>query len=37
MTLTNSECLWYALLYAFMWLGAGYYFRIVVEALKELT
>jgi len=34
MSLTNSDCLWYAVIYAFMWIGTGYWLRRVVEAVK---
>lgn len=35
MTLTPSECLWYAVLYAYMGLGMGYWLRRVIESVKN--
>ena len=32
MTLSSSECLWYAVLYAYVWLGFGYWLRRVVDS-----
>jgi len=32
--MTAAECLWYAVIYAFLWLGTGYWLRKVVEAVK---
>jgi len=33
--MTPSECLWYAVLYAYLWLGTGYWFRRLVEFIKS--
>jgi len=32
--LTSSECFWYAVLYAYVWLGTGYWLRRLVDSLK---
>jgi len=29
--MTPIECLWYAVIYAYMWLGAGYWLRKLVS------
>ena len=33
--LTPSECLWYAVLYAYVGFGAGYLLRRVVDSLRS--
>lgn len=35
MALTGFECIGYAMLYAYMGLGTGYWLRRVVESLKS--
>ena len=35
MTLSSSECLLYAVLYAYVWLGLGYWLRRVVDSTKS--
>jgi len=32
--MTPTECLWYAVIYAYLWIGTGYHFRRVVESIK---
>jgi hypothetical protein len=32
--MTPSECLWYAVIYAYLWLGTGYWLRRGVESIK---
>jgi len=34
MTLTSAECFGYAVLYACMWFGIGFWLRRVVESVK---
>jgi len=29
-----TECLWYAVIYAYLWIGTGYHLRRVVESIK---
>lgn len=31
MTLTRSECLWYSVLYGFVWFGVGFWLRKLVS------
>lgn len=31
--MTPIECLWYAVIYAYMWLGTGYWIRKLVESI----
>ncbi|GAH80728.1 unnamed protein product [marine sediment metagenome] len=35
MSLTSSKCFWYAVLYAYLGLGTGYWIRRAFESLKS--